>query len=83
MNPKLPKNFEIGAKVTWRSTNRSSWIDLLEKKFGSGPFEVVHAEMGLYENPKVMLGNRQTDKPLFILGGDDLFNKSWLEEWKE
>lgn len=75
-----PENFPLGTWVTWRNEKSSSWIKLLTSKFGPGPFQVMHTEYGMYGTPKVTLANRHLDMLLFYGDGQDLFDKSWLEE---
>ncbi len=79
----LPENFSLGTKVTWSSQNRSSWINLLEAKLGTGPFEVIDIESSYFIPPKVMIADRSIDRPLAQPSGNPFFDKSWLEEWKE
>lgn len=75
------ENFPVGAKVTWRKDESSTWLQRLREKFGEGPFEVQNAEFGTYGVPKVSLLDKTNNQTLFHSEGKDLFQKSWLENW--
>lgn len=80
---KKVENFPVGAKVTWRKDESSTWLQRLKEKFGEGPFEVSKAELSVYGVPKVSLIDRTLNQTLLHSEGRDMFQKSWLENWTE
>lgn len=75
---KIVENFSVGAKVTWRKNESSTWLQRLKEKFGEGPFEVSKTELSIYGIPKVSLID-QYNQTLLHSEGKDMFLKSWLQ----